>query len=285
MLNLERGKRRVIFSGQNSHGSNESWYYRMNLLSQIPKNNKVAVVIECPTIDLILHLLRMKKNIHHEMDYSFLLSSTYWWMRSIEFASFLRAIPRSFSVYGIDVPVNLNNYSKYIDSLTSITFPEKKILLSLMEYDINHNNIMSVISAKDREVAMNNKLSLIMEGCYDLIFVVCHNFHASKKSWLNYPSLCQLLRTDSIGNYSIYSSAVFSKNMSFIATPDGSSLSLNRIDNVCSKVTDDNWLTKMVSSLYRSEEKDVLSLTINTPKHFDEIIIYPKGHAIKVGIV
>lgn len=248
MLNLERGKRRVIFSGQNSHGSNESWYYRMNLLSQIPKNNRVAVVIECPTIDLILHLLRMKKNIHHEMDYSFLLSSTYWWMRSI-------------------------------------TFPEKKILLSLMEYDINHNNIMSVISAKDREVAMNNKLSLIMEGCYDLIFVVCHNFHASKKSWLNYPSLCQLLRTDSIGNYSIYSSAVFSKNMSFIATPDGSSLSLNRIDNVCSKVIDDNWLTKMVSSLYRSEEKDVLSLTINTPKHFDEIIIYPKGHAIKVGIV
>ncbi|MGG5965112.1 hypothetical protein ACQSED_26540 [Salmonella enterica] len=270
---------KVIFSGQNSHGSSESWLYRCNYLSQIPKDQRVAIVIECPTLDLIIYLLR-RMNDKVNINYSFLSSSTYWWMRTIEFSNFLRSIPNSFAIYGIDVALDILQYNKHINHLKLFDFPEKEVLLSLMEYDLHSGKKMSRISTMTRELLMKDKLSLVMKNKYDLIFVICHNFHASKKSWLHYPSLCQLFNDEFSNSCDSNSVAILSNKMYFIATNNNHTLSINKVDNICKKIDNNNFLVKMISSIYRSEEEDVLNIVINIPKHFDEIIIFPEGDTI-----
>ncbi|EKO1023647.1 hypothetical protein PX617_003775 [Salmonella enterica subsp. enterica] len=282
MQHYKKNIQRIIFFGQNSHGSNESWLYRIAFLKKIPKNTRAAIIIECPTIDLIIYLLK-KMNYNKSQDFSFLLYSTYWWMRTVDFSFFLQSIPDSFSVFGIDVALSISHHQDHIQRLNSLTFPEKEILISLLKYDVKNDYIMSNISAEERENLMKEKISLVMKGDYELIFVVCHNFHAAKESWLHYPSLCQLLSHERNARFSLYSSAIFSNKMEFIATPDGSSLAVNRVNNVCNKINDNTWLVKMISSLYCSEEKDALNLIISTPRHFDNIIVCPIGRSIKMG--
>ncbi|WMY72474.1 hypothetical protein RHD99_13360 [Buttiauxella selenatireducens] len=221
MYTSDNSNQQLSFIGQNSHGSDESWPFRMNVLKKIPLTEPTAVVFECPTVDLILYSLKRKsfnKNISHQH----LSFSTYWWMRSQECISFLEIIPREFDVFGIDVPLSLKEHSNYISKIKKMmSFPA---LVKLLDKDKSLNHTMDLITPELRENLLFEKLSLITNENYKNVLVICHNFHATKNSWLSYSSLCQRFVENSNYSGDITALAIFSDDMNFLATPDGKKL-------------------------------------------------------------
>ncbi|MCL6407261.1 DUF4135 domain-containing protein [Dickeya dadantii] len=171
--------------------------------------------------------------------------------------------------------------------------------LSLAAGDRHNNGQQPVILAlgsfkliyKPRDSGIENVLNeicniigLAIQLGYELIFVICHNFHATHTSWLHYPSLCQTLGNKFHGSIDITSYGVFSENMTFLATPDGHSLSTHSVRHACKKMGNQTYRVKMISSLYRTETRDAMELILNTPRHFDEFVIFPNGKCLTMEL-
>ncbi|MCT4708779.1 hypothetical protein MUA04_00820 [Enterobacteriaceae bacterium H11S18] len=278
MSMLKKAERRISFLGQNSHGADDAWYFRHEFLHKIPSTASVAVVMECPTVDLILYSLK-RDVINDSLLSRYLASSTYWWMRSVEFHRFMMNLPRNTDIFGIDVPLSTLQHSGYISALSKRKLSVGSVLQSLLQYDIGYGEIMATVSPENRENLLEDKLSVILEGDYSDIVVICHNFHATRHSWLPYRSLCQALVEKSDNTLNIKSCGIFSEQMFFIATPDGRSLSEFYLRDACIREKD-YFRVKMVSSFFRCEERDALPLQIRSPLHFDEIIVFPAGNPI-----
>lgn len=273
-------KNRITFLGQNSHGSDEAWLMRQNYIKKQSQNGPVAVIVECPTVDLVLFVL--KRHLLDDTSMTkFLASSTYWWMRSAEFRTFLMRLPPDADVFGIDIPLNTTLKGDYISALNMINNPAGPLLSKLLKFDENSSKVLVKATPEEREKVMADKLSIILQSSYQEIIVLCHNFHASRYSWLSYPSLCQRIIGEYQHGLAVKSCGVFSQEMKFIATPDGDKLNSYQISNACIP-KDGYYRVKMVSSYYRNERQDVLVMNIRIPLHYDEIIVYPSGSPITV---
>ncbi|MCL9674573.1 hypothetical protein [Citrobacter sp. MNAZ 1397] len=273
-----RGNRRITFLGQNSHGSDESWQTRRTYINGLASDIPVAVVVECPTVDLVLYALKRKSFDETAMT-KFLSSSTYWWMRSVEFRNLLLCLPSNIDIFGIDIPYSISRNINCMFLPNTIESSVRQVLTNLLQYDKIAEEVLSSVTAEQREIMMTDKLSIILEANYQEVVVICHNFHATKYSWLSYRSLCQRIIEKHAYNISVNSCGIFSKDMIFIATPDGRKLESFRISDACVRCGE-QYQVKMVSSYYRSEESDALSMSVWVPLHFDEVIVYPSGHPI-----
>ena len=278
MSMLKKAERRIYFLGQNSHGADDAWYFRHEFMHKLPSTASVAVVVECPTIDLILYTLK-RNLINDNLLSRYLASSTYWWMRSVEFRRFMMNLPQNADIFGIDVPLSILQHSSYISALSKKKLSIGSVLQDLLQYDITHGENMATVSPENRENMLKDKLSVILEGDYSDIIVICHNFHATRHSWLPYRSLCQALVEKSDSTLNIKSWGVFSEQMFFIATPDGRSLNEFYLRDACIREKG-YFRVKMVSSFFRCEERDALPLLIRSPLHFDKIIVFPAGNSI-----
>lgn len=271
---------RLSFLGQNSHGSHESWVFRKNYINMMPSNSSLAIVFECPTVDLIIFSMK-RGDLSETLMRHYLSSSTYWWMRTREFRHFIENLPSHAEIYGIDVPLVVTHHLKYISSLAHCNFPESQLLQHLLKLDVASGNTISTASPEIREGIMTDKLLRILNAGYREVVVICHNFHATRCSWLPINSLCQRLVAN-VGNvYSITSIGVFSENMTFVATPDGQSLREYTLLNACTR-HDKFFQVKMVSSFFRSEVQDALPLRLMSPKHYDKVIVYKTGAPVKL---
>ncbi|WP_038910709.1 hypothetical protein [Dickeya dadantii] len=283
MLYTKQAKKHIYFIGQNSHGSDESWAFRNAFIHKLRRELRSIVLVECPTIDLIVFALRRFRKINTG-DMSYLTSSAYWWMRSEEFATFLRALPATCVIAGIDLPLSTTLHENYIKSIRLVPLAEQRLLISLLEFDRQSTLSMTGATPEQRETAMAEKIGLAIQLGYELIFVICHNFHATHTSWLHYPSLCQTLGNKFHGSIDITSYGVFSENMTFLATPDGHSLSTHSVRHACKKMGNQTYRVKMISSLYRTETRDAMELILNTPRHFDEFVIFPNGKCLTMEL-
>lgn len=283
MFYVKQVKPKIYFIGQNSHGSDESWAFRTAFIQNLLPGPRSIVLVECPTIDLIMFSLRRFRR-ENSNDMSWLRFSTYWWMRSDEFARFLSLLPDTCDIVGIDLPLSTAMHEYYIKKIQHITFPEQRLLVDSMMYDQQHKQSLVKATPDQRETIMADKVELALKHEYDSIIVICHNFHATRLSWLYYSSLCQMLIEKYKNNIEIVSIGVFAKKMSFLATPDGHSLVSYDIDKVCNKGRHHEYYVKMISSLYRSEALDALNLVLTKYIHFDEIVIFPDGKSITMEI-
>ncbi|MCL6326009.1 hypothetical protein [Pectobacterium polaris] len=274
------GNYHVTFLGQNSHGSDESWRMRRTHINELVSDISMAVVIECPTIDLILYALK-RYSFDETTMAKFLASSTYWWMRSAEFRKLLMNLPPNADIFGIDVPYSISQHTNCISVLNALKSPVGRLSSDLLIYDMITKDVLSSVTAEQREIVMTDKLSIILEANYQQVVVICHNFHATRYSWLPYRSLCQRIIDQDSHNISVKSCGVFSQDMAFIATPDGKNLETFRINDACVRCGE-LYQVKMVSSYYRSEQQDALSMSVRVPLHYDEVIVYPSGHPITV---
>lgn len=275
-----RGNRHITFLGENSHGSDESWQLRRKYIKGLSSDIPTAVVIECPTIDLILYALKRQSLDEMEMA-KYLRSSTYWWMRSTEFRKLLLKLPTNADIFGIDAPYSFSQHTNCISVLNKSHSPAGQLLSDLLKYDNHSEYILSSVTAEQREKMMADKLSIILEEDYEQVVVICHNFHATRHSWLDFRSLCERIIEQHAHNMSVKSCGIFSQDMGFIATPDGKNLEVFRITDACVRCGD-QYRVKMVSSFYRSEYLDALTISVQVPLHYDEVIVYPSGHPITV---
>ncbi|MCH9296352.1 MULTISPECIES: hypothetical protein [Pantoea] len=272
--------RRITFLGQNSHGSDEAWLMRQTYINLMSQRGPVAVVVECPTIDLILFALK-RHSLSSTAMAKFLASSTYWWMRSFEFRMLLMNLPPDADIFGIDMPLTTTLQRSYLSALNMLHNPVGSVLSELLKFDAINDEVLSSATPEQREKTMADKLCVILRNNYPEVIVICHNFHASRYSWLSYPSLCQRIIGLNQFNLSVKSLSVFSQDMKFIATPDGKTLNSYQISNACMH-RGEYYRVKMISSYYRNEKQDALLMNIRTSLHFDEIIVYPSGNPITV---
>ncbi|BES86365.1 hypothetical protein PEC302107_30560 [Pectobacterium araliae] len=205
-------------------------------------------------------------------------------MRSIEFAIFLHAVPKTTYIAGFDLPLSITQHKDYIKRIQSVTFPERELLLGLLEYDLDNGLCIANATPEQREVTMAKKIEIAVKLSFESIIVICHNFHATYNSWLNYPSLCQIIEDRFCKNVGITSYGLFSENIEFIATPDGHSLAVNTVKNTCEKIDSQTYKVKMISSHYRTENSDVMEPILNAPQHFDEFVIFPHGKKLNMEL-
>ncbi|QDX29358.1 hypothetical protein [Dickeya poaceiphila] len=276
-------KQNIYFIGQNSHGSDESWPFRNNFINTELTNKPVLVLVECPTVDLIVYALRkFRKTKPGEM--SFLKYSTYWWMRSMEFAVFLHALPESAFIAGFDLPLSLTKHKDHIKYIQSLALPEKKLLIKLLNFDLSNALCITDATPEQRETSMAKKIEIALALGFESIVVICHNFHATRASWLDYPSLCQIIESRFNESVGITSYGLFSANMNFLATPDGHSLTLNTIERACEGIDSKTYKVKMISSHYRTEKCDSMELILSAPYHFNEFVIFPYGESLNMEL-
>ncbi|MEI7376274.1 hypothetical protein QUF31_03820 [Dickeya chrysanthemi] len=283
MLYTIQHKQHIYFIGQNSHGSDESWLFRNDFINKELTNTLGLILVECPTIDLIVFALRkFRKTKQGEMSY--LKSSSYWWMRSMEFATFLHTLPEKACIAGIDLPLSTTQHKDYISSIRAVSLPEKNLLLELLNFDFRNMLCMASATPEQREVSMAEKIEIAVRLGFESIIIICHNFHATRTSWLHYPSLCQIVarRLSKIVKITTY--GLFSVKMAFIATPDGRSLTVNTVNHACERLDNQTYKVKMISSHYKTEAHDAMELILHTPQHFDEFVIFPEGKSLTMGL-
>lgn len=190
-------------------------------------------------------------------------------------------LPPDADIFGIDMPLTTTLQRSYLSALNMLHNPVGSVLSELLKFDAINDEVLSSATPEQREKTMADKLCVILRNNYPEVIVICHNFHASRYSWLSYPSLCQRIIGLNQFNLSVKSLSVFSQDMKFIATPDGKTLNSYQISNACMH-RGEYYRVKMISSYYRNEKQDALLMNIRTSLHFDEIIVYPSGNPITV---
>ncbi|WP_330984641.1 MULTISPECIES: hypothetical protein [Enterobacterales] len=283
MLISGSSQQNITFLGQNSHGSHEAWDYRERVIRQISEKGSLAVLVECPTVDLVLYAFKKGRIDAHAMK-KYLSSSTYWWMRSNEFIHFMTSLPSQADIFGFDVPLTLRQHANYIKNIEKINFPESNVIQELLRTDLFHDATLATVSPEVREATMAEKVFTVINAGYRNIIVICHNFHATRRSWLSYRSLCERVIENAGSGLVVNSVAVFSRYMAFIATPDGHSLQEFYIENACHP-HQTHWEVKMVSSFFRMKGHDSLSLCLNIPEHYDDVVVYDRGNPITIEVM
>ncbi len=267
---------KVFFIGQNSHGTSLPWQYRSAIIDRYSSlYDSIAVAIECPTTDLLFYQLGKLTSSSELEVKEFLDSSSYWWLQSNEFLRFISTLKTNIDCYGIDVPFYSHEFTKKVHSkLTKINSPLISCLKKLIERDLH----VDTFSYSHRELIMKDKLQVIMNSSYDLIFVLCHNFHASKKSWLYYESLCQSIINGH--NCNIFSCSTYSRSMHFLSSHGDKKVYEYYLDNCIRQTSNDTYIVKNISSYYTGNSNEIYVNTINTPDLFDEIVILPNDHRL-----
>lgn len=277
-------KGNIYFLGQNSHGTSEVWVHRLNFIVKNENRNKnkgkFSVVIECPTLDVLQHLGNLTK---YRKDISMgNVNTVYWWMKSDEVCRFIQRLffMNEVDIYGIDVSFIkkeegikiielMKSKEKYLQSTTS-----KLLNIDLVTTDTD--------TPEQRETTMEKKLSTILKCKYKNIYVLCHIFHASKKSWLPHNSLCEMITEKHANSHNVLSYAFFSRNMTFISTNSINVLKKNKLKNAIMKYNKKSYFAKIVSAFFECEKKDIIRMKIKKPHHFDKIIIANHENPIKI---
>ena len=269
----------IFFLGQNSHGTAEPWEYRRQRISSRCPEERIAVVMECPTADMILYELR-KQTSGEEYLKKALMTSCYWWVRSKQFFGFLSHLPSHAHIFGIDAPFEIANHRIFISKLGLSDISEYNMMSRLLEVDMINNVTISELSPVQRERILYQKLKVILTGEYDYIYIICHNFHATKLSWFDFLSLCQRLLLEKTTDLTVFSVGSFARTMEFISTDGDRLLNRHTLSGSLKDLSESSFEVKMVSSLYRSETSDALPLVVSIPEHFDEIVIRDNESAV-----
>ncbi|MDV5358147.1 hypothetical protein QM201_25275 [Enterobacter asburiae] len=281
MLTTSGNHKQVFFLGQNSHGTAEPWEYRTKLISSVNTGKKIAVVIECPTVDMLLYEIKKETYSGPELRKS-LMMSPYWWVRSAQFFRFLSLLPTQAHLFGVDIPFEILNHNHFMSKLRLSRRDKYEMAGQLLEVDVTNKASVAELSYTQREDILHQKLRVILRCEYAYVFVICHNFHASKHSWLPFHSLCQRILSEKDTGLAVTSVGSFSRQMEFISTDGDRGLNRHKLNGSLRALSDSVYEVKMVSSLYRNELSDALPLTVSIPMHFDEIVVWESESAVSM---
>lgn len=266
----------VYFMGMNSHGSDYPWSF---FLEQIKKRGttegRAAVCFECSTYDMLIS--DIIRNDLGGRNYNHFFS---WWMKSSEVSHFINVLDaiNTIDIFGIDIS------SQRVENKTVqlAVNAKKKCTRELLSLDSDLDYEKAMDDFAKRECLMYQKLKRVLSYGYDDVFVICHNFHASKKSWLTYKTICQMLSDNNNERHRIKSIATASKRMSFIAKIDDKNLGVKTIEDCIHNTVDRVYNVKMISAFFRNEREDALRLSVSIPEHYDHIEVFNCGEPANI---
>lgn len=265
----------VYFLGVNSHGADYPWKFFLDfILSKSGLNRSVAIAFECASYDILLSdIFRLEDKTRSSNHFHC------WWMKSMEVNKFITDLELEIQadIYGVDISEKKIN----MDAIESTDrYKRCQFDLLLTDKGCDYDKLMDDYVM--REAVMLEKLKKIIDRCYDCIFIICHNFHAAKKTWLHFKPVCQRLCEMHGTELKISSIGTFAKDMNFIAKGSDYQLHDNHLPECISTIDGKCFSVKMVSSYFDTEIDDVLKLDLLGGWHFDQIEIFEKSNALKV---